>query len=275
MSLLIVTVVKNDLLGLKRTEASIRRQSQDVKWTIVSPPDHSDTFHYALGLKEEGLVAKVLPDSGNGIYSAMNLAISESEEEDWLWFLNAGDELARNDSLALVENHILEARAKWIYGGHKLGSDSGLVLGEVKSPIAFRVENQLFAKKYISHQATIFKNQFLQELGGFRENLRIAADWDLMVRASKIDKGHRIEETISIFYMGGESTLQRRVGNRELLLLRREHLAARFSIMSYLWFVYREFRNYLVQCLETRSPEQANRIRILRIKFYSFFSAKG
>lgn len=274
MNLLIVTVVKNDLFGLKRTEASIRRQNQYANWVIVTPPNQSETFQYTLTLKEEGLVSRVLPDSGKGIYPAMNLAISEFEGEEWLWFLNAGDEFARNDSLALVESHILETRSKWMYGGHKLGSDSGLVLGEVKSPTAFRIENQLFAKNYVSHQATIFKNQFLQELGGFRESLRIASDWDLLVRASKIDKGLRIEEPISIFYMGGESTVQRKIGNRELLFLRKEHLARRFSIKSYLWFVYREFRNCVVQFLEARSPELANKIRKLRIKFYSFFSEK-
>ena len=271
MSLLIVTVVKNDLVGLQRTEASIRRQTLRPNWLVITPLDSSLTHEHVSNLNAEGLVSRFIPDMGNGVYPAMNLAIQESPRSDWLWFLNAGDEFADDNSAELVMKYIKESNARWLYGGNKLGSSEGNILGENHSPLSFDPRNQLFAKKYVSHQSAIFENGFLNELGGFREHLKIAADWDLMVRASKISPGQRIKETTSVFYMGGLSTLSRRTSNKELLALRKEHLQETCFLKSYMWFVYREFRNLFVQSFEYKFSPAADKIRRLRFKLKSRF----
>ena len=264
MSLLIVTVVKNDLLGLRRTEASIRGQSLPVNWLVITPNDSSATYDRVCNLRAEKLVTSFIPDMGNGIYPAMNLAIQKSAKNEWLWFLNAGDEFASEKSAELVSKYIEERKAKWLFGGNKLGSSKGNILGENPSPQIFDPRNQLFSRRYVSHQSVIFKNEFLQELGGFREHFKIAADWDLLVRASKIDRGHRIAETISVFYMGGLSSHSRKTSNRELLVLRKEHLEKKYLIKSYLWFAYREVRNFCVQAFEVKYSGNADKIRRLR-----------
>jgi hypothetical protein len=271
VSLLIVTVVKNDLEGLRRTEASIRRQTFRPNWLVITPLDSSLTQEHVSNLMAEGLITRFFPDLGNGIYPAMNLAIQKSPRSDWLWFLNAGDEFAANNSAELVLKYIQESKMKWLYGGHNLGSSEGDILGENCPPFSFDPQNQLFAKKYVSHQSTIFKNSFLNELGGFREHLKIAADWDLMVRASKITPGQRIKETISVFYMGGLSTLSRRTSNKELLALRKEHLQEMCFLKSYMWFVYREIRNSFVQSFENKFSIKADKFRRLRFKLNSRF----
>ena len=153
---------------------------------------------------------------------------------------------------------------EWIYGGHFLGSDKGNILGELKAPSEFKAANQLFAKKFISHQSTIFHAKFLQELGGFNLELRVAADWELMVRASSLDAGLPIGKTISIFYLGGMSTKSRQIANFELLQLRKKYLGRQVFLRSYSFFLYRFFRNYLVLILENTVPNIANFIRKLR-----------
>jgi hypothetical protein len=261
-----VTVVKSDLEGLQRTEASIRAQSVRLKWLVVTPMDSSTTYKYVSKLRIEGLITDFIPDDGNGIYPAMNLAIQGSQGIDWIWFLNAGDEFAHDKSGEVVMKYIKDSPSKWLYGGNKLGSNEGEILGENSSPRFFDPRNQLFSRKYVSHQSTIFRNDFLKDLGGFREDLKIAADWDLMVRASKIDPGRRISEVISIFYMGGSSTIHRRTGNHELLSLRKEHLAKKFLIKSYAWFYYREIRNLIVQSIESKLPRSSNNLRSIRLR---------
>lgn len=264
-----MTVVKNDLDGLKRTEASIRAQSLRLNWLVITPTDSSTTHQHVSKLKFEGLITNYIPDKGTGVYSAMNLAIKESQENDWLWFLNAGDEFAEKKSGEIVMNYIQESQKKWLFGGTKIGSSEGKILGENPSPKLFDPTNQLFSKKYVSHQSTIFRNGFLQELGGFREHLKIAADWDLLVRAANIDTGERISEVISVFYMGGLSTLSRSQGNRELLALRNEHLERKYLLKSYLWFAYREIRKFFVQSFENKFSLKADKLRRLQFKLKS------
>ncbi len=264
LSLLIVTIVKNDLQGLLRTEASIRLQTIRPNWLVITPKDSSTTYKHVSKLRSEGLITNFISDSGGGLYPAMNLAIKESQKNDWLWFLNAGDEFADEKSAELVMNYIKESQAKWLFGGNKLGSSEGEILGENPSPKFFDSKNQLFSKKYVSHQSAIFINDFLQDLGGFQEHLKIAADWDLLVRASKSDSGGRIPEIISVFYMGGLSTLSRKKGNRELLALRKEHLERKYILKSYLWFAYREIRNFFVQSFEVKHSSKLDRIRRIR-----------
>ncbi len=264
--------MKNDLPGLKRTEASIRAQSVRLSWLVITPADSSTTYRHVSNLIAEGLITDYIPDNGGGIYSAMNLAIKESQKNDWLWFINAGDEFADKKSAELVVNYINESQAKWLFGGNKIGSSKGKILGENPSPKFFDRTNQLFSKKYVSHQSTIFKNGFLQELGGFREHLKIAADWDLMVRASSIDAGQRISEVISVFYMGGLSTLSRKKANKELLALRKEHLEKGYALKSNSWFVYREIRNFIVQSFELKCSTKVDKIRRIRFIIKSKFN---
>jgi hypothetical protein len=263
----VVTLVKDDLLGLKRTEQSVRRQSKEVSWILVTPQDNSNTFDYTQSLKEQGIVSEVILDAGKGVYFAMNQALNNSKQGDWVWFLNAGDEFAMNSSYEIVWNYAHTTQNKWIYGGHFLGSHNFKVIGEIKTPKRFKPSNQLFSKKYISHQSVIFNAIFLQELGGFDDDYKIAADWDLLVRASNVDPGLRIPETLSIFYMGGLSTRARQTGNKELLRLREIHLGPRYWVKNYYWFCFRWVRNKIVLEIESNFPLISDSIRKIRLKF--------
>jgi hypothetical protein len=147
-----------------------------------------------------------------------------------------------------------------------LGTDAGGMIGEISAPKEFKPSNQLFAHKYVSHQSVVFNAGLLQNLGGFNHHFKIAADWELMVRAWKISKGERIPESLSIFFMGGLSTANRSRGNLELLKIRNANLAKKYIFKSYCWFLFRIIRNYFVQKVEFINPEAANTIRIIRFK---------
>ena len=266
----VVTVVKDDLFGLKRTEHSVLEQSSSVSWILVTPNDGSETDEYAQQLKLAGIATEIIPDQGSGVYAAMNQAVAEISEVEWLWFLNAGDEFATVNTYELVSKYAQDSINSWIYGGHYLGSKGGKILGEVKTPSQFRISNQLFTKKCVSHQSTIFRAKFLRDLGGFQNHLKIAADWDLMVRASLVDPGLRIPETLSIFYMGGLSTESRQQGNRELFQIRKLYLGRKYILKNYCWFGYRWIRNAIVQNLEGVSIHLTDNIRTLRLRIRNF-----
>ena len=267
LTLRVITVVKDDLSGLKRTEKSVYAQSKKVAWTLVTPDDGSTTYQYAQFLKNSKLVNEVVLDEHKGVYAAMNQAIDLAKDEDWLWFLNAGDEFAATDTYQLVDTFTQVSPTNWIFGGHLLGSEVGSILGEIKAPKVFKASNQLFAKKYICHQSAIFRAKLLKDLGGFDPNYKIAADFDLMVRASKLESGTSMGVTIAIFYLGGISTKARQKANAELLKLRKKHLGSRYITKNYVFFFYRLCRNHVILKLEEKVPNFVNIIRRIKFKF--------
>ena len=264
MRVKVVTVVKDDLEGIKRTTESVIRQKIPVYWIVVTPKANSYLNEYLESNKLAGVVKVVIDDDGLGVYPAMNQSIAWCEKEDWIWFLNAGDTFADNNSYVKAINAIEETTHSWVYGGHLLGSDSGGIIAEIPAPKEFKLSNQLFSRKYISHQSVIFNAQFLQNLKGFNTHYKIAADWDLMVRAWRICKGERIPEILSIFYMGGLSTFNRQKGNQELLEIRNVQLHKKYIFKNYWWYFYRSGRNYIVRKFEILDPEMANSIRKFR-----------
>ena len=262
---MVVTVVKDDFAGLLKTEQSIKSQSKSVTWFIVTPNNASEIISHCQKLLENGLVSKIISGSGSGVYNAMNTAVWNVTSLDWIWFLNAGDEFSDINSYSNILKVVKSTKSNWIFGGNFLGSKDGKILGLNTAPKKFVVSNQLFARKYICHQSTIFNAGFLQHLGGFRTQYQIAADWDLMVRASKVGSPERLNIPISVFYMGGISTMNRELGNKELLNLRQEHLSPVFAPLSYFWYGYRKIRNVLVGSLEGVIPSTLNWVRSLRL----------
>jgi hypothetical protein len=268
MVLNVVTVVRDDLEGLKRTAASILEQDMVVSWLIVTPKGETELSQYAEKLFKGGAVARILNDLGNGVYPAMNQAIFSSDREDWIWFLNAGDLFAGPKIYGEMVGIGAKTPNDWIYGGHMLGLDNREVIGIVNAPSKFLPSNQLFSKQYVSHQSTIFRVKLLQDLGGFNVKYKIAADWDLIVRASYISEYERVPDAISIFFMGGLSTLRRQEANRELLEIRKIHLGPQLKLKNYAWYFYRILRNSIVIFVEQKNPKYANLIRkkIFRIR---------
>lgn len=266
MSVIVVTVVKNDFENLRVTADSILAQSTKVDWLLVTPFDGSRTFAYCQELRDSLIASEVYQDHGGGIYPAMNLALSIVSKDDWVWFLNAGDVFADRYSYWTISNLVAKSQSQWVYGSHTLANVNGRVLGDRLAPKEVLLKKQLFAKEHISHQATIFKNDLLLKLGGFNTKYEIAADWDLIARASKLCTGERVAQSLCIFRLGGLSSVNRQKGNRELFMIRLEHLQKRFLVKSVIWFCYRTFRNQLVLVAEKLTPDFTDNVR--RFKSY-------
>lgn len=267
MTIVVVTVVKNDLSGLKMTAESVSIQTSKVDWIIVTPFDESSTYHFARSLEFSGLARKVIHDEELGIYQAMNFALCSISEREWVWYLNAGDEFAGPDTYNSVSKKVECTKNKWLYGSHLIANSSGRIIGIRPAPKNFTAEGQLFAKDYVSHQATVFKKEILTQVGGFDERYQVAADWDLIVKVSKISEGERIDLVMSIFKMGGYSTFNRQIGNRELFYLRRKHLRQNYTLRNTRWFIYRHVRNELILKMEQVFPSLLDTVRIIRMSF--------
>jgi len=257
----VVTLAKNDLQGLQVTYKSLEGFPLNFRWIVVTPLEDLEAQSYCQELIRSGIDMRVYLDSGLGIYVAMNLPIADLVDEDWVWYLNAGD-LSRFDAtnVKTIEK-VIASDNGWAFGGHYLATLRNGILRYNPPPNEFRPSEQLFARKFVSHQATFMRGDLLKRLSGFNTDFKVAADWDLLVRASKISMPTIVEIPFATFYLGGFSSKNRNVGNLELLKLRTVHLSKSYLPKSYVWFAYRTFRNSLISLAETALPDLLDRFR--------------
>lgn len=110
----IVTITKNNALGLERTLASVARQSfRDYEWIVVDGQSEDDTDALlATSRPEKTRIHKALDQ---GIYDAMNKGLDMARGR-YMLFLNAGDVLCGIDTLASAHARMVVECADVWYG---------------------------------------------------------------------------------------------------------------------------------------------------------------
>ena len=223
MNFSVITVVRNDLEGLKKSRKSLEDQYfKNWKHVIVDGASTDGTIEYLKTLSVENTIFISEPD--NGIYSAMNKGWKLCEKNSHVFYLNARDTFATEESLtqasaALSRNPL----SKWGCTTHEeiAQSGEGWVCKLVSPP---SVANQLYAFGYRSHQGVVMKASFLEEVGGFDEKYLLAADWDLIAKALKISNPTTWVYPLGRFELGGESSNHLLAAHIELMAIRRVHL---------------------------------------------------
>ena len=259
MNLTVVTIVKNDIEGFLLTSTSLLRLNRKFEWLVVSPDIEISQLLSQLVSENLELKAKFIHDKGDGIYFAMQAAVEQVPNNNWVWFMNAGDYFYKENVVEVLEPWLENESLDWISTRVRYLTKSGDFL--FSSSSWCNKNSQLFAKKFASHQGFICKSNVIKEVGGFDLNFRIAADWDLICKVAQQFCGQSLDLETAVFHMGGASTQQRQLGNRELLELRNFHLGRRWKLPSYIWFALRFLRNSIILKLEEKNPNFANLAR--------------
>jgi glycosyltransferase involved in cell wall biosynthesis len=232
----IITVVRDDLEGLKISRESLISQTYG-QWMhiVIDGSSTGETLDYLRSLSEQNTV--YLSELDNGIYSAMNKGWKLALANSFVFYLNARDKFTSGDSLANANHELkMHENAQWGCTTHEeINRDgSGWICKLVSEP---DIRNQLYAFGYRSHQAVVMRASLIKELGGFNEKYRIAADWDLIVRAILHSKPAEWQKPLAVFELGGESSMKMIEAHRELMELRKIYLPRTISIVfyEYLW----------------------------------------
>lgn len=164
----IVTINRNNEIGLSKTIASLRAQScQNFQWVFIDGASNDGSVAIGETFVCPGDILFSEPDLG--IYNAMNKGIKRSDRR-YILFLNSGDIFDDQDSV----QSILSA----------LDDDQDLVL------FGFSVRNRIRMPKPIwsrfwslptSHQAIVYKRALLLE-NSFFESYQFAADFEHFLR---------------------------------------------------------------------------------------------
>lgn len=203
-TLSIITVVKDDLPGLLKTQSSLAGQtSQNFEWVIVdgsgaSAETGSATEHLSIPNNYLWLAPA-------GIYPAMNTGLSRASG-DYVWFMNAGDVLAEAFTVEELLKVLHTHKPSWLVGQVKFTHPDGSSV--IPPPFDYQTEKKrLFARgRFPPHQGTIARRALLRELGGFNENFQIAADYEMALRLSLLADPIVLPETLARFSVGGASS---------------------------------------------------------------------
>jgi glycosyltransferase involved in cell wall biosynthesis len=221
----VVTVVLNDLSGLLKTRESLVEQSfGDWHHIIVdgASTDGSEMFGKSVNSDSRTVF---LSEKDDGIYHAMEKGWRSAELGTFVLFLNAGDIFTSPDSLSIASSRIKSSTKSinWACTTHEeiMPDGSSWICKLVSKPT---IENQLYAYGYRSHQGVLMRKEFLDSLGGFDRDLKIASDWDLIVRAMLSDAPAVWNDPLIRFEVGGFSSQRILQAHLELRILREKYL---------------------------------------------------
>ena len=173
----ILTITKNDFVGLKRTVDSTKalREKGNVRQLIIDSSD-SDIKKLVsdFALKEKNIA--YLWQEPKGISEAFNYGLKETEE-GWIWCLNGGDIIKDDLDNEWFLNYLSISKADAIIF-QTVDMATGVVLE--KTPPMWGTWPPLLS--WIPHPSTIIKKKIFNEFGFFDERYKLAMDYELYLR---------------------------------------------------------------------------------------------
>jgi putative colanic acid biosynthesis glycosyltransferase len=199
--LTVVTVTKDNLIGLKKTHASLRPVLGKCTWIVQDGNSADGTIRFLKSLRVNKSQFYSEPDSG--IFHAMNTALIHVNTK-YVWFLNAGDELLSIQSLEESLNLLDKSKKSWLVAGAILSDPKGQRIGYWETPTFPQSWRALGIQSWC-HQATIYKTKFLFKGGGYDAS-SIIADWSTALILERLEKPLVQVEPIAVFLTGGLSS---------------------------------------------------------------------
>ncbi|MDH4460401.1 MAG: glycosyltransferase family 2 protein [Flectobacillus sp.] len=200
MTFSIITVVYNNIEGLKETYKSIMSQSfVDYEWIVIDGGSNDGTQAFLSSLTINNLI--YISEKDKGIYDAMNKGIT-LVSGNFSIFLNGGDTFYSDTVLEVVHEAIIcEGNSESVlYGGFAYFFNSG----RIKEVEARDVEYILHSLPS-SHQSFFYPLKFLKE-NQYDLNYKVSSDYFLTVQAYIQSYSFiKLDLTISKFMLGGFS----------------------------------------------------------------------
>ena len=198
----IVTVVFNGVDVIEKTVMSIINQKySDIQYIIIDGNSTDKTVD--LIKKYDKSIAFWISEPDKGLYDAMNKSLQYATG-DYVWFVNAGDEIYSSDTLkTVIEN--MPGDSDFIYGQTMIISRERIEKGLRRHKVPESISWKSFCMgMLVCHQSMIIKRRLVES---FNLGYKYCADFDWAIRALK--KSSRIHNTgiiLSKFLEGGRTS---------------------------------------------------------------------
>lgn len=234
----IITITYNAEKFLERTLESIVSQTDpDFEYLLIDGGSRDRTLEIAARYRSRINVLVSEPDKG--LYDAMNKGQARATG-DYVWFMNAGDEIAEPDAVAKLKV-LMTQNPDVIYSDTYMVDDAGTVLGLRSAQTPHRVPAELSWKKYemgmlICHQSFIARKAIAPP---YRTgNLSADIDWEIrcLKKASRVVQYPGI---LARYLTGGISHQQKWKSLKDRYRVLREHFGFLPNLYNHLRIVAR------------------------------------
>lgn len=211
MKISVVTICLNNRSTLQQAIDSVRMQSGPEVELVIVDGGSSDGSVEIVQQAAEGFAALTwVSEPDRGISDAMNKGARLASGEI-VAFLHADDFYPDGSVLQRVaETFEANPAATWLTGGIRLVGPDGEKLREIEArDYSFR---RLVRSNIIFHPATFVRRGTLLELGGFRDDLRYAMDYDLWLRLGEHQSPLTVPSPLCCFRVHPGSLSSRNAG---------------------------------------------------------------
>lgn len=192
----VITIVRNDLEGLKRTVASVQSQNtRQFEYILIDGNSTDGCREFVLA---QSWAQQRVSEPDTGIYNAMNKGVSLATG-DYCLFMNAGDTFYDSNVISQANEQIEDAD---IYIGHAMKIAKHRHKRYAIKQMTLR--HLLISSVY--HQSTFTRTALLRE-HPYREDLRIVSDWAFFLERWVAGANYQpLDFFVSNSYVGGVST---------------------------------------------------------------------
>lgn len=238
-SISIITVTFNAGSFLERTLKSIDNQSsKDFELLLVDGASKDNTLEIAQAFSS--IVTKIVSEKDQGLYDAMNKGIRLAKGE-YLWFINAGDEIASSEILKDILFTIKNTKADIVYGDAMVVDNAGNSLGLRSSRTPHKLKNNIDWRDFrygmlICHQSFLVK----KAIAPFYKIKNLSADIDFEIRAlKKAESTAFIPKPLILYLQGGLSTQRLKTSLQHRFLILQDHFGFLPNIWNHLYILFR------------------------------------
>lgn len=235
MKISIITVCFNSAATIADTLRTVDAQTwPDIEHWIIDGGSSDDTLRIVCEHRQPW--RHVLSEADRGIYDAMNKGIARATG-DYIGFLNADDMFASDHAVAAVARRAADG-ADVVYGDlvYVSATDTLRVIRHWRSG---SFEHARLHHGWMPPHPTVYIRQaVLQQVGGFDTSLKVAADYDLMVRClvRKQATAVHVPEVLVRMRIGGLSNRSLasilRKSSEDLVVIRRHQLGGWLTLAS-------------------------------------------
>lgn len=200
----IVLVSMNNVSDVRKTVKSILTiLGSDIQLIVI---DSSSNKSIEQTIKSINCDAEIIYEwqEPQGIYPAMNAAISLSGDENLIWFLNPGDTLTDSRILSELRRKINKDRKEWGFAQAVAENPKGAIPFPDSSDLISSFE-LLSGRLRISHQAMLISKNSLQNIGNFDVTFKIASDFQMQYRLLASSEPSFVESVLVQFDTAGIS----------------------------------------------------------------------
>lgn len=179
----VITINFNNKIGLNKTIESVLNQSfKNFEFIIIDGASTDGSVDIINQYKSH--INHCVSELDKGIYDAQNKGILLAKGQFCL-FLNSGDTFSGENVLEQFANEPFLENFNLFYGQSNLINENGKI--EILSPPA-NISQQFWYRNTLNHQAVFFKKSLFDTLGLFDLNLKLAADFEFLLRAYSFEK---------------------------------------------------------------------------------------